>query len=585
MFKSLFTLLNTKIKIEILLLFFLNFIVAFFEVLSIGSIPIFLMYMMDPINLVEKIPLDFIKEFFKNFLSSSDIFKNLKTVLFLLFTIFLIKNLIILFNSIYQAFFNRRISTLLASSLFNKYLSEDYIFFINNKPSELIKNMESIGIVRSLITMMLVSAKEILTIVGLIVIIGVSDFKISLLMILLGIIFMIMHKYKIAGVLVYYGKKSYKYTESRLSLINDFFGSIIDIKINNKEKFFSNLFKRYFWSYESARIIDKLISSMVRPIVEMTSILIMILVIFVFLIEGKTFIEIIPLITLLSLSFIRILPSVITLLNTLNRIKFESNQLKYLLKNISLIEKEFENKKDKKVINFEEKIEINNLSFSYLEKKIKSIKNINVTINKNEVVGIIGKSGSGKTTLLNNISNLLKFDTGEIIFDGTKIFPNQNYILKNLSYIRQDIYLLDDTIRNNILFGEEENENSDNKIQSSLIKAGLEKFKDKLDLIIGHKGSKISGGENQMLGLARAIFRDPKIIFLDEPTSNLDYKTQRNYLQTIKNLGITTLIIAHRKEALNICDKILLMKEGSIVDQGSLDYFKKKYSNFETDIN
>ena len=76
-----------------------------------------------------------------------------------------------------------------------------------------------------------------------------------------------------------------------------------------------------------------------------------------------------------------------------------------------------------------------------------------------------------------------------------------------------------------------------------------------------------------------------KIIFLDEPTSNLDYKTQRNYLQTIKNLGITTLIIAHRKEALNICDKILLMKEGSIVDQGSLDYFKKKYSNFETYIN
>ena len=406
-------------------------------------------------------------------------------------------------------------------------------------------------------------------------IIGVSDFKISLLMILLGIIFMIIHKYKIAGVLIDYGKKSYKYTESRLSLINDFFGSIIDIKINNKENFFSNLFKRYFWSYESARIIDKLVSSMVRPIVEMTSILIMILVIFVFLIEGKTFIQIIPIITLLSLSFIRILPSVITLLNTLNRIKFESNQLKYLLKNINLIEKEFENKKDKKVINFEEKIEIKNLSFSYLEKKMKSIKNINITINKNEVIGIIGKSGSGKTTLLNNISNLLKFDTGEIVFDSTKIFPNQNYILKNLSYIRQDIYLLDDTIRNNILFGEEENENSDNKIQSSLIKAGLEKCKDKLDLIIGHKGSKISGGENQMLGLARAIFRDPKIIFLDEPTSNLDYKTQRNYLQTIKNLGITTLIIAHRKEALNICDKILLMKDGSIIDQGSLDFLKK----------
>ena len=160
--------------------------------------------------------------------------------------------------------------------------------------------------------MILVSTKEILTIIGLIIIIGISDIKISLIMILLGIIFMIIHKYKIAGMLISYGKKSYKYTESRLSLINDFSNSIIDIKITNKEKFFSKLFKHYFWSYESARIIDKLVTSMVRPTVEMTSVIIMILVIILFSIEGKTFIEIIPLIALLSLSFIRILPSVVT---------------------------------------------------------------------------------------------------------------------------------------------------------------------------------------------------------------------------------------------------------------------------------
>ena len=355
MFKNLLSLLSNRIKLEILFLFSLSFIVAFLEVVSIGSIPIFLMYMMDPANLIDKIPLDFVKEFLQNYLSSADIITNLKLVLFLLFIIFLIKNLIILFNSVYQAFFNRRISTLLASGLFNKYLSEDYLFFINNKPSELIKNIESIGIVRSLITMILVSTKEILTIIGLIIIIGISDIKISLIMILLGIIFMIIHKYKIAGMLISYGKKSYKYTESRLSLINDFFGSIIDIKITNKEKFFSKLFKHYFWSYESARIIDKLVTSMVRPTVEMTSVIIMILVIILFSIEGKTFIEIIPLIALLSLSFIRILPSVVTLLNTLNRIKFETNQLKYLLKNINLSEKNFENDENKRVINFKEK--------------------------------------------------------------------------------------------------------------------------------------------------------------------------------------------------------------------------------------
>lgn len=585
MFKNLLSLLSNRIKLEILFLFSLSFIVAFLEVVSIGSIPIFLMYMMDPANLIDKIPLDFVKEFLQNYLSSADIITNLKLVLFLLFIIFLIKNLIILFNSVYQAFFNRRISTLLASGLFNKYLSEDYLFFINNKPSELIKNIESIGIVRSLITMILVSTKEILTIIGLIIIIGISDIKISLIMILLGIIFMIIHKYKIAGMLISYGKKSYKYTESRLSLINDFFGSIIDIKITNKEKFFSKLFKHYFWSYESARIIDKLVTSMVRPTVEMTSVIIMILVIILFSIEGKTFIEIIPLIALLSLSFIRILPSVVTLLNTLNRIKFETNQLKYLLKNINLSEKNFENDENKRVINFKEKIQIRDLSFSYPEKKVKNIKNINLTINKGDIIGIIGKSGSGKTTLLNNISNLLKFEGGEIIFDDIKIKPKESFIINNLSYIRQDIYLLNDTIEKNVLFGEDQVENNNTEIKNSLVRAGLEKYKNKLELIIGHKGSRISGGENQLLGLARAIYRNPKIIFLDEPTSNLDYKTQKNYLETIKNLGITTILIAHRREALDICNKILLMNDGTITDQGSLNYFKDKYSNFETYIN
>ncbi len=585
MFKNLLSLLSNRIKLEILFLFSLSFIVAFLEVVSIGSIPIFLMYMMDPANLIDKIPLDFVKEFLQNYLSSADIITNLKLVLFLLFIIFLIKNLIILFNSVYQAFFNRRISTLLASGLFNKYLSEDYLFFINNKPSELIKNIESIGIVRSLITMILVSTKEILTIIGLIIIIGISDIKISLIMILLGIIFMIIHKYKIAGMLISYGKKSYKYTESRLSLINDFFGSIIDIKITNKEKFFSKLFKHYFWSYESARIIDKLVTSMVRPTVEMTSVIIMILVIILFSIEGKTFIEIIPLIALLSLSFIRILPSVVTLLNTLNRIKFETNQLKYLLKNINLSEKNFENDENKRVINFKEKIQIRDLSFSYPEKKVKNIKNINLTINKGDIIGIIGKSGSGKTTLLNNISNLLKFEGGEIIFDDIKIKPKESFIINNLSYIRQDIYLLNDTIEKNVLFGEDQVENNNAEIKNSLVRAGLEKYKNKLELVIGHKGSRISGGENQLLGLARAIYRNPKIIFLDEPTSNLDYKTQKNYLETIKNLGITTILIAHRREALDICNKILLMNDGTITDQGSLNYFKDKYSNFETYIN
>ena len=581
MLKSIFYLFNNKVKFEILFLFFLNCLTALMEVISIGAIPVLLMYMLNPADLATKIPFKNLQLHFENLQNSAENLDSLKYILIGLFLLFLLKNLLTLFNSIYQAFFNRKISTMLSSSLFNNYLSENYLFFVNNKPSELIKNVESVGLVRSLITMILGSIKEILTILGIIVMIGISDYKIALLMISLGIIFMIFHKYKISNVLISYGKKSYIFTENRLSLINEFFGSIIDIKITNKENFFSKLFRNYIWSYETTRIVDKLITAAIRPVIEMIAITTMISIIILFTSEGKTFSEIIPLIALLSLSFIRILPSTILLINFTNRIKFESSQLKYLFKNITLKNTENYQEVERKIVNFKNKLEIKNLSFSYSKNSEYNLSNINLTINKGDNIGIIGKTGSGKSTLINNISNLIKFNEGKIIFeDDVIINPNENFIIKNLNYIRQNIHLLNDTIAKNISFGEEPNNVDKEFIKECLITVGLDKYKDKSDIIIGNRGSKISGGENQLLGLARALYKKPDLLFLDEPTSNLDYHNEKNYFDTIKKLNITTLVIAHRVQTLDYCNKIILMKDGKILDQGVLKYFKEKYENF-----
>ena len=581
MLKSIFYLFNNKVKFEILFLFFLNCLTALMEVISIGAIPVLLMYMLNPADLATKIPFKNLQLHFENLQNSAENLDSLKYILIGLFLLFLLKNLLTLFNSIYQAFFNRKISTMLSSSLFNNYLSENYLFFVNNKPSELIKNVESVGLVRSLITMILGSIKEILTILGIIVMIGISDYKIALLMISLGIIFMIFHKYKISNVLISYGKKSYIFTENRLSLINEFFGSIIDIKITNKENFFSKLFRNYIWSYETTRIVDKLITAVIRPAIEMIAITTMISIIILFTSEGKTFSEIIPLIALLSLSFIRILPSTILLINFTNRIKFESSQLKYLFKNITLKNTENYQEVERKIVNFKNKLEIKNLSFSYSKNSEYNLSNINLTINKGDNIGIIGKTGSGKSTLINNISNLIKFNEGKIIFeDDVIINPNENFIIKNLNYIRQNIHLLNDTIAKNISFGEEPNNVDKELIKECLITVGLDKYKDKSDIIIGNRGSKISGGENQLLGLARALYKKPDLLFLDEPTSNLDYHNEKNYFDTIKKLNITTLVIAHRVQTLDYCNKIILMKDGKILDQGVLKYFKEKYENF-----
>ena len=581
MIKSLFNLFDYKIKVELIFLFLLNSFTAFMEVISIGSVPIFLMYMINPADLAEKIPFKGLQLHFENLQNSTNNLDGMKYFLIGLFLLFLFKNLIILFNTIYQAFFNRKISTILTSSLFNKYLSKNYLFFVHNKPSESIKNLESVGLVRGFITQILGSIKESLTILGLLLIIGMTNYKIVLLMILLGILFVIFNKFKISDILVGYGKKSYIFTENRLSLINEFFGSIIDIKITNKEFFFSKLFRHYIWSYETSRIVDKVLGASIRPAIEMIAITIIAFVIGIFTLNGKTFLEIVPLIAVLSLSFIRILPSVTILINYSHRIRFESSQLKYLLDNIGLNKNDEYQEIERKLINFKEKIEIKNLSFSYLKNKRNNLSNINLIINKGDNIGIIGKTGSGKSTLINTISNLIEFNEGQIIFDNdTIINPRENFIIKNLNYIRQNIHLLNDTIEKNISFGEERNTVDKELVKRCLIAVGLDKYKDKLDIIIGNRGSKMSGGESQLLGLARAIYRKPDLLFLDEPTSNLDYQSEKNYFDIIKKLNITTVVIAHRTKTLDYCNKIILMNDGKVLDQGTLENFKNKYENF-----
>ena len=191
MIRQLLFILSNKIKIKLLFLFFLNFVAAFLEIISIGSIPIFLMYIINPGDLVDKIPHENFQKFFQNFLETTDSLTSLKLILLFIFLVFLVKNLIILFNSIYQAFFNRRITSTLMSGLFNNYLTENYSFYLNNKPSELIKNIESAGTVRSLITMLLTGAKEMLTVLGLLIIIGISDYRITIMMSIIGLIIII----------------------------------------------------------------------------------------------------------------------------------------------------------------------------------------------------------------------------------------------------------------------------------------------------------------------------------------------------------------------------------------------------------
>ena len=588
MIKLLYSIFDIKTKIKALSLFILNIISAFLDIISIGSIPIFLYYSLEPDKLISKIPFEKAQSLIGEILKNNNNTENLYLILFIIIFIFVSKNIFIFLVNLYQIYFSRKVKTEFTAKLFNIYMARDYDFYLESSSANFLKNLESVHILPSIIMISLGIIKEVSIILGLLLIIGYTNSSLAIFLTFIFILFYCIHKFKIGKILTKQGKKSYDYAQERYALINEIFGSVADIKLLNKEKFFFIFFKGFIWKFETAIIITKIINSLIRPLTETIGILVMVTLIVYFTSQGKSFSEIIPILSFLALSFIRVIPSATLLTSYIGKFKFEEKQLNYLIqtyKNDDELHKKMKSTSAKKYL-FNESLELKNIDFAFKGIKKRSISNINLKINKNDKFAIIGKTDSGNSTVINWICNPLKFSKGQIILDNNIIInPNENFLIENLHYVRQDILLLNGSVKKNIAFGIDDHDIDEELVVKCLKKVGLNQYTDRLDEQVGSRGTKVSGGEKQLLGLARALYTKPQILILDEPTSNLDYKNEKAYFDVIKELQITTIIVAHRTNTLEHCDKIILLKDGSIIDQGSLEKFKKKYDNLSNYIN
>ena len=228
---------------------------------------------------------------------------------------------------------------------------------------------------------------------------------------------------------------------------------------------------------------------------------------------------------------------------------------------------------------FKDKIRINKINFSYQTNKA-VLKDINIEIKKNTKVGIIGPSGSGKSTLLDLITGLHSPDKGAIFCDNIDIDTNKPGWQKKLGYVPQTIYLLDDSIKNNIAFGIEEEKINNTKVFESLEKSQLTEFinslPEKENTIIGNNGIRLSGGQRQRIGIARALYSNPEIIILDEATSSLDMENEKKIMDDIDKFSKnkTIIIITHRLNSVFNCETIYVLNNGSIVEKGKFDELK-----------
>ena len=261
-----------------------------------------------------------------------------------------------------------------------------------------------------------------------------------------------------------------------------------------------------------------------------------------------------------TIALLKILPSINKIISLSQSYKEQKESIKIINENL-LLENQYriynfnQNNKNEQ-LQFQKYILVKKLYFKY-ENFSKSylLHNINFKINKNSSFGIYGESGSGKSTLIDLILGLLNPSQGQILLDKTNINKNIKNWQRMIGYVSQKNYMIEDSIKNNIIFGQEYRKNELEKILEEL---NLHKFlKIGINKNIGENGIKISGGELQRIAIARALYRNSEIMIFDEHTSNLDEKNEKHVMNFCKKLKNKTLIfVSHKKSVLNFCDNI-----------------------------
>ena len=413
------------------------------------------------------------------------------------------------------------------------------------------------------------------------------DYKVSLLVFSVLFTFASIFYFLTKKKLSLGGEKIQFFLGKVMKTITEGFGAIKEIKILNKEIFIESLFKINFEKLESYNAVNYIISSSPRLFLEITSIFIFIIIILIFIYTQKSLTLLLPVLSLLGISTIRLLPVFNSISMNLSQIKalmpsldLVNNELDYF----KLISKDSSNKDLKEELSFNKSINFNKVFFQYPGSDKLTISDLNLKIKSGSKIGIIGKSGSGKSTFVDLLLGLLEPKTGEILVDNKNISKNLYQWRNLIGYVPQDIYLLDDTIKNNIALGVSENDLNYNLLEQAIKLSELsDLIKDLplgIDTEVGNRGVRLSGGQKQRLGIARALYKNPAVLILDESTNSLDFENERKIINNIMLLDgrKTIIIISHRHEIIKNLDNIFIFDKGVLLSQGNYIDLNNKYN-------
>lgn len=480
----------------------------------------------------------------------------------------------------------------ISDRLYTYYLQQDWMFHASGSSAQLIKqvsteaNRISVGIINPILQMNAKLALAILICISLII---YNPFiaLIGILLFITTYIFL----YKVVRVaLSNYGKKVSEVWTSRFRLMNEGFGGVKDVILLNRSHDFIDRFSKEGISLAHAQGTSIAIGQVPRFFIELLAFGAMIgLVLILIKTHQGNLGEVLPILSVYALACFKLLPALQQVYSSITTIKsnlpaFESVRVDLQHSKGDLV---LDQHDPLEPIKFSNKININNITFSYPNKQRLALDSVSMTIPINSVVGIVGSSGSGKSTLIDIILGLLTPQKGEIYIDNTLITNNNKRSWQDLlGFVPQSIFLSEGSIAENVAFGIPAHEINYEQVMKAIDLAHLTELVNELPegihTKVGERGVQLSGGQRQRIGIARALYNQADILIFDEATSALDGITEKIIMDAIHDFtGQKTIImIAHRLKTVQKCNTIYLMEKGKIIDQGTYDYLVENNSKF-----
>lgn len=499
----------------------------------------------------------------------------------LMAAVYLIKNAFIMFLMWLRINFIGKSKIRMGARMITCYMHKPYTFHLQRNTSEIIRNINGdVNGSYSVISSLFALVSDALIVISLTVYLFAVDYQMTIgvliaLAVCSAIYFLLVRK-KVRTI----GQKNRKVTAKMYKAIQQAMGGIKEVKIMGREKFFADVYKRC--GTESVELSKRynIIAAIPGRLIETLCMFAILTIVAIKIIKGEDLTEIVPNLSAFAVAAIKLMPRANSVNGHINSITFNKPSLEALYEDLTESDREEEarqkeieeKKKQNRKVNIGEERNVfaRNITYTYPNKTEPVLKDVNVTVNAGESVGIVGVTGAGKTTLVDIILGLLKPQEGTVCYGALDIHQDYAEWQKHIGYIPQFIYLVDDTIRNNVALGVEEDKIDEDAVWRALENAQLADFvrtlDDGLDTVIGERGVRISGGQRQRIGIARALYYDPEILFFDEATSSLDNETEKAVMKSINELGAqkTMIIVAHRLTTLSGCDRIYKVENGNV---------------------